>query len=163
MLNRAKSNFLVTNRGNRLRLRRSFASSCCLPSNFVNIRFQGVRRVTRHFVIFAFIALFFLTQQGDCHLTNERKGYELQRALSFLERMQSNCSSPLYTVVGVGGGGGFASQFQEAASEWIRAAASLNYTGEYQKSTISFIEFMLLPHDVNYITIFHLKSSKLFC
>jgi len=35
----------------------------------------------------------------------------------------------LYALVGFGGGGGFASQFQEAASEWIRAASSLHYAG----------------------------------
>jgi len=73
--------------------------------------------------------LFFLSIWLSLSVTSKSKREEVTSALEFLNRMQSNCSSPLYTLVGFGGGGGFASQFQEAASEWIRAASSLNYAG----------------------------------
>lgn len=53
-----------------------------------------------------------------------------QEAFRFLDAMLSpkNCSNIEYAVVEMGCGGGFAAHFQLAASKWILAASSLNYS-----------------------------------
>ena len=51
-------------------------------------------------------------------------------AFSYISAFQdpANCTGHAYTVVDSGFGGGFASQFQVAATEWLNAAAAYNYT-----------------------------------
>ena len=51
-------------------------------------------------------------------------------AFSYISAFQdpSNCTGHVYAVVDSGFGGGFASQFQVAATEWLKVAAGYNYT-----------------------------------
>ena len=54
----------------------------------------------------------------------------LSEALRFIDSVQQpiNCHGMNYTIVDIGIGGGFAAQFQLAASDWMRVFASHNYS-----------------------------------
>lgn len=53
----------------------------------------------------------------------------LQEGLDFIHRIQNpiNCTGHKYMITDIGIGGGFASQFQLAASIWMRSLAETNY------------------------------------
>lgn len=56
---------------------------------------------------------------------------DTKRAFDFLDKLlqpAGGCNGTRYSVAYIGFGGGFASQFQMAASNWIRAAAAFDYT-----------------------------------
>ena len=56
---------------------------------------------------------------------------DTKRAFDFLDNLlqpAGGCNGSRYEVADIGFGGGFASQFQMAASNWIRAAAAFDYT-----------------------------------
>lgn len=61
---------------------------------------------------------------------NHKKADEYDRAMLFLEKWlnPSNCSNQNYAIVEMGGGGGFASQFQMASADFLRAATYFNYS-----------------------------------
>jgi len=63
-------------------------------------------------------------------MRTEQRVISKEEALNFLHQMQSgqSCSgNATYTVIDMNGYGGFASQFQQVAAEWIRAAAHHDY------------------------------------
>lgn len=59
---------------------------------------------------------------------NRSVAYE--QAMIFLDKMMNprNCTGATYAVVEMGIGGGFAAHFQLAASDWMRALVSFNFS-----------------------------------
>ena len=69
---------------------------------------------------------------GSSHLHQFRTtiSRDSTKAFGYISAFQdpSNCTGHVYAVVDSGFGGGFASQFQVAATEWLKVAAGYNYT-----------------------------------
>lgn len=91
-----------------------------------------IQRVSRKYLLSVFCLLFFISV---CHTEGQTREWHTRRkllidALDFINEVNQpkNCTGLTYSVVGMGINGGFAAQFQLAASEWMRAFAASNYS-----------------------------------